>query len=76
LKPAPPALNFSTAVEADGHCAVLNDHGYFAPAVAIAEHPGEPSFVFEHVDVFERNLAAGEILTGSRRVGSEILAKN
>jgi hypothetical protein len=40
------------------------------------EHPLEAILVFEHVDVFKGNLAAGEILTGSRSVGSKIFAEN
>jgi hypothetical protein len=40
------------------------------------QHPFEPGFVFEHVDIFEGNLAPGEVRTGSRGVLSKILSKN
>jgi len=36
----------------------------------------ETFFVFQHIDVFEGYLAAGEILTGSRSIRSKIFAKN
>jgi hypothetical protein len=47
-----------------------------AAAIRMLEHARETLVVVEHIDVFERNFAPGEILTGSRSIGSEILAKN
>jgi hypothetical protein len=40
------------------------------------KHLLEAVLVFEDVDVFKRNLPAGEILTGSRSVGSKIFSEN
>jgi hypothetical protein len=40
------------------------------------KHPREALVILEHVDIFKGNFAPGEILTGSRSVGSEILAED
>ena len=69
-------LNLSTAIESNGDIAVLDNDGYFAPAIGVSDHLRKAGRVFEHVDVFKRDLAAGEILTGSRSVGSEVLSVN
>jgi hypothetical protein len=76
MKPAPPALYFSTAVKADGDVVVFDNHGYFAPAVRIFQHLDQSGIVFEHIYILKRNLAAGEILTGSRSIRSEILTED
>jgi hypothetical protein len=47
-----------------------------AAAVGELEHTRQSGVIFEHVDVFERNFSPGEILTGSRSIGSKILAKD
>jgi hypothetical protein len=69
-------LDFSAAAETDGHLAGLDDHRYLAAAVRVLQHTGQAGVIFKHVDVFERNFAPGEILTGSRSIGSEILAED
>lgn len=45
-------------------------------AVRIFEHAPETVVVFENIDVLERYLTAGEVLTGSRGVRSKIFAEN
>jgi hypothetical protein len=40
------------------------------------QHARETLVVFQHIDILERNFAAGEILTGSRSIGSKILAED
>jgi hypothetical protein len=70
------ALNLSGAAEADGNFAGFDDHGHVAAALGILEHALQPLFVFEHVDVLERDLAPVKRLPGARRVGSEIFAEN
>src|SRR5262249_28417533 len=45
-------------------------------STGIFEHAPETFLVFQHVDVFEGYLAAGEILTGSRSIRSKIFAEN
>jgi hypothetical protein len=75
--PAPAGhLDFSPAVEAGSDFPVLDDHWNAAPAVGQLQHPFETGIVFEHIDIFEGNLAPGEIRTGSRSVLSKILSKN
>jgi len=69
-------LDFSAAAETDGDLAGLDNHGYLSATVRVLEHVRQAVVIFEHVDVFERNFSTGEILTGSRSVGSKILAKD
>jgi hypothetical protein len=69
-------LNFSVAFEADRDLAGLDDYRDLAPAVGKLQHARQTGIVFQDIDVFERNLATGEVLTGPRGVASEILAKN
>jgi len=40
------------------------------------QHASETLVVFQHIDILEGNFAAGEILTGSRSIGSKILAED
>jgi hypothetical protein len=47
-----------------------------AATVRVLQHTHQSSVIFEHIDVFEGNPSAGEILTGSRSIGSKILAKD
>jgi hypothetical protein len=70
------ALNLSGTAEADGHFAGFDDNGHVAAALGVFEHARKPLLVLQHVDVLERNLAAGERLPGARSVGSEIFAEN
>ena len=70
------SLDLSATAEADGDLSCFDNHRYLAATVGVLEHALEPCVVFQHVDEFEGYLAAGEILTGPRSVGSEILPKN
>ena len=54
----------------------LDDHRYLAAAIRMFKHAREALVILEHVDILESNFAPGEILTGSRSIGSEILAKD
>jgi hypothetical protein len=47
-----------------------------AAAFGIGEHALKAIVVLEHIDILEGDLSPGEIRTGSRGVGSEILAEN
>ena len=69
-------LNFSAAAETDGHFTGFDDDRYLAPAVGMFQHARETLVVFQHIDILEGNFAAGEILTGSRSIGSKILAED
>ena len=64
------------AAETDGHFTGFDDDRYLAPAVGMFQHARETLVVFQHIDILERNFAAGEILTGSRSIGSKILAED
>ena len=67
--------NLSTAAEADGHFARFDDDGYLAAPLGVFEHTFKVGVLFQNVDVLEGYLAAGEVLTGFRSIGSEVLAK-
>jgi len=69
-------LDFSAAAKADGNVFCVDNHGHLTPSTGIFEHAPETFLVFQHVDVFEGYLAAGEILTGSRSIRSKIFAEN
>ena len=69
-------LDLSAAAIADGDFACFHDHRNLAAAVGNFQHALQARWVFKHVDILERNLATGEIRTGSRGVGSKVLAKN
>ena len=69
-------LDFSRAAEADRYLAGLNDYGDFSSSVGEPHHAFQAGLVFQYIDVFEGNLSAGEVLTGSRSVWSKVLAKN
>ena len=70
------ALNFSRAAEANGDFAGFDNDRNFSPAIGQLQHAFEAGWVFEHVDIFERDLTPGEIRTGSRSIRSKVLAKN
>ena len=74
--PAPPALYLSATAETYGDLAGIDDYRYLAAAIGVFQHTRQTGVIFEHVDVFERNFSTGEILTGSRSIGSKILAEN
>src|SRR5262245_22888660 len=70
------ALNFSRAAEADGNLAGIDDDRNLAPPLGQLEHALEPGVIFEHVDVFEGNFAAGKIGPRRRSVWAQILSKD
>jgi hypothetical protein len=69
-------LNLSATAETYGDLAGLDDYRYLAAAIGVFQHTRQTGVIFEHVDVFERNFSTGEILTGSRSIGSKILAED
>ena len=69
-------LDFSAAAIADGDFACFHDHGDLAASFGNFQHALQAGWVFKHVDILERNLATGEIRTGSRSIGSKVLAEN
>lgn len=69
-------LDFSAAAETDGDFAGLDNHRYLAAAVGMLQHACQAVVILEHVDVLKGDFAPGEILTGSRSIRSEILAKD
>ena len=75
LAPAPPASDFSRTAESDGDFAGFDDDRHLAPALGELEHLLQARFVFQDVDVFMGNLAAGEGLPGPGRIGSEIFSE-
>jgi hypothetical protein len=80
VKPAPPAATLLSChrnqTETNSDCARFDDHRYLAAAIRMLKHTGETFIVLENVDIFESNFAPGEILTGSRSIGAEILPKD
>ena len=70
------SLNFSAAAEADRNLSCFHNHRHLAPAVRMFEHTFETFVVFENIDVLERYLTAGKVLTGSRRIRSKIFTEN
>jgi hypothetical protein len=69
-------LHFSAAAETYLDLASLDDHRYLAATVGVLQHKRQAVVILEHVDIFESDFSAGEILTGSRSIGSKILAKD
>lgn len=69
-------LDFSRAAEADGDLAGFEDDRHLAPAVGQVQHALQALLIFQDVDVFEGNLAAGVSLPGAPGVGSELFAKD
>jgi len=70
------ALNFSGAAEADRNFTSFDDDGNIAAAIGQLQHSRETLLVFEHVDVLERDFAAGISLPGARGVRSEVFSKD
>lgn len=68
--------DFSGAAEADGDLTVLDDHRNLPPAIGELSHALEAGFVCQDVDIVEGHFPPGEIRTGSRGIGSKILAVN
>jgi hypothetical protein len=75
FRPTPSALDLSAAAEANSDFARLDDYRDMATTLGIAQHLLEAFLVFQDIDVIERNFPAGEVLTGSRGVGSKILSE-
>jgi hypothetical protein len=69
-------LHFSAAAETDSDLAGLDDYRYLAAAVGVLQHTCQATVILEYVDIFEGNFSPGEILTGSRSIGSKILTKD
>jgi hypothetical protein len=69
-------LNLSATAEPDGNFTGFNKDRYLPPAVGMLEHPLQSIVVLEDVDVFERNLSTGEVLAGSRSIGTKIMTEN
>jgi hypothetical protein len=70
------ALDLSGATEADGDFTGFDDDGNIAAAIGKLQHSCKTLLVFQYVDVFERNFAAGISLPGARGIGSEIFSKD
>ena len=68
--------DFSGTAKADGHFAVLDDYRNLTPAVGQLSHAFEAGIVFQDIDIVEGHLASGEVRTGSRSKGSQVLAVN
>jgi hypothetical protein len=68
--------HFSAAAETYGDLAGFDDHRYLAAAVGVLQHTCQAVVILEYVDILEGNFSPGEILTGSRSIGSKILAKD
>lgn len=75
LAPAPPASDFSRAAEADGNFAGFDDDRHLAAALGDFEHLLQAGVVFQDIDIFMGNFAAGEGLPGPGRIGSEIFSE-
>jgi len=73
--PAPLALDLSRAAEADGYFAGFDDDRHLTAALGEFEHLFQARFVFQDVDIFMRNLTAGEGLPGPGRIGSELFSE-
>ena len=69
-------LDFSAAAEADSEFAAFDDHRNMPAALGQAEHSLQAIRIFEDIDIIEGDLATGEILTGSRGIGSKVLTVN
>ncbi len=65
--------DFSGAAEADGYLTILDDHGNLPPAVGQPHHAHETGVVFQDVDIVKGNFTPGEVRTGSRSKGSQVL---
>ena len=68
-------LNISRATVANGDFAGFDDDRDLAAAFGELEHLLQARFVFQDVDVFMGNLAAGEGLPGPGGIGSEIFTE-
>jgi hypothetical protein len=67
-------LDLSSAAKADVYLAILDDHGNLPPAIGELHHALETGVVFQDVNIVEGHFAPGEVRTGSRSKGSQILA--
>jgi hypothetical protein len=65
----------SRAPEADGDLTARNYNGYVSASARVLEHPGNPLGVGFYVYVLNLVSPIGIVLTGSRGVGSGVLAE-
>ena len=66
--------DLSGAAEADGYLAIFDDHGNLPPAIGELHHALETGVVFQDIDIVKWHFPPGEIRTGSRSKGSQVLA--
>ena len=66
--------HLSGAAEPDGYLTVFDDYRDLAPAVGELHHLLETSVILQDIHICERHFATGEIRTGSRSKGSQVLA--
>ena len=69
-------LDRSGAAEADGDLARFDDDRNLALVVGEGQHPLEPLGILQDVDVLEGYVSLRVVLTGTPRVGSEILPED
>jgi hypothetical protein len=70
------ASDSSRAAEADGHGAVLDDDRDAPLALRHLKHPLEVGRVPLDVEILERDVPPGVVLTGGFRVGSSVFAED
>jgi hypothetical protein len=66
----------SSTAEADRHRSVLDDDGHATLAFSELQHPFEIGCVLLDLEVFERNVPPGVILTGGFRVRSRVFTED
>src|SRR3970282_924618 len=70
------SLDPSGPAEADRDLVAVHDDGDLPLPLRVRQHAVEVGRAFLHVQILERHLAHGEILTGRQGVGSRVLAEN
>ena len=70
------ALHRSRSTEPDGDALTLHDDRHVAAPEGVREHPLKAGCILLDVDVLERNLPLGVVLTGRHGVRSGILSEN
>jgi hypothetical protein len=74
--PHGPRSDASRAAEADSHRVILDDDRHAALTFGELQHPLEVGGVLLDLEVFERDMPPGVILTGGFGVGSGVLAED
>jgi hypothetical protein len=69
-------LHPSGSAESDRHRAILDDDGDLPLTFGMLEHSRKVGRVLLDIDVFERDVPPGVLLTGGFRVGSGVLPEN